>query len=222
MRTLIFKLNCLLLVVRSVAQSDPYSLVPIPSYLAVTSDDTSLSPQLGDDQLGNIAFDSTSPPTSNLASPVAEERIAQCPTIKIHQRSRKLRQREESCPNPLANPLNGKIVPANEKKKYTSDRPWWQRLWRADDPEPDPSCIYDETEPYQADEETCPNPSRRFPVCTTYGSENLYPPPANMLKLPSCRIRTSDPSLRLVPQLLWREIGPPAQRYMFRYLTDIP
>lgn len=193
MHTVIFKLNCLLfIVVRSVARSDPYPLVSIPSYPTVTSDDTSWSLQLGDDQLGNIAFDFTSPPKSNPAAPVAEEKIAQCPTIKIHQRSRKLRKREESCENPLANPLNGKIAPTNEKKKYSADRPWWQRIWRPDDPEPDPSRRYDETEPYQADEDTCPDPSKRVPVCTTYGSEIPYVPPATMLYLPSCRICMSD------------------------------
>lgn len=181
------------MIVRSVAQLDPYSPVPIPSYPVVTSDDTSWSLLLGGDQLRNIAFDIPSLPENNPAAPVAEEKIAQCPTTEIHQRSRKLRQREESCQNPFANPLNEKLAPTNEKKKYGSDRPWWQRIWRADDPEPDPSRKIDTTEPYQADEDTCPDPSRRVPVCTTYRTENVNVPPATMLTLPSCRIGTSDP-----------------------------
>lgn len=207
MHALIFKLICLLyVVVRSVAQSDPYSQVNLPSYPAVTSDDTSWSLELGDDltgtvgQLGNIAFDSTSPPESNLAAPVAEEKVAQCPSTGIHQRSRKMRQREESCQNPVASPLNGKVAPTNEKKKYGSDRPWWQRIWRADDPEPDPSRKVDETEPYEADEDTCPDPSKRVPVCTTYESGSYYAPPSYMPTLPSCRIGTFDPFLKLVPK----------------------
>ena len=142
MPAFIFKLICLLLtIVRSLAQSGLDSQFHIPSYPVV--DEPSWSLDLGHDstgtvsQLDNVAFDPTSPSESDLAAPVAGENTAQC------QHSRKLRRRGEACEPPAGSQFTGKDAPTSEKKNYGSDRPWWQRIWRADDPEPDTSRTYD-------------------------------------------------------------------------------
>ena len=63
-------------------------------------------------------------------------------------------------------------------------------------------AAYNTTEPYEAEPDMCPDPTKRVPACSTYGLDGLSTLPFQMATLPFCRICMFDASPRLRPQLM--------------------